>query len=156
MFSIGDTVCYPLHGVGKIIAIEDKEVCGRSSTYYVIQSVTQKMTILLPIETAESAGLRSVVSPDMYPKFLEYYKTAEVNIGDSNWNQRYRENMAKLRSGDLFSVIDVILCLTKRNSMRTLSSQERKMLLNARSVLSSELAESTGKSEQEIESAFIR
>ena len=154
MFSVGDTVCYPLHGVGTIEAIEEREVYDRTATYYVIRLTNTRMTALLPIETAEQVGLRSIIPAELYPKLLEYFKTAEADIGDSNWNQRYRENMEKLRKGDLFNVIDVILCLSKRNRMRALSSQERKMLSNARSILLAELAVATGKPADEIEKLF--
>ncbi len=154
MFSIGDTVCYPLHGVGTIEAIEERKVYDRTATYYVIRLTNTRMTALLPIETAESVGLRWVVSGEIYPDLVRYYKTTDADIGDSNWNQRYRDNMEKLRKGDPYSLIDVILCLTKRNRMRALSSQERKMLSNAKSILVAELAVATGLPGEEIEQVF--
>ena len=151
MFSIGDTVCYPLHGVGKIESIEDRQVLEKKATYYVIALNNTRMTAMLPVATAEEVGLRHIISPAECDKVIDYIKTANVGIGDPNWNQRYRDNMEKLRRGDPFSVIDVILCLTKRNRMRTLSSGERKMLSNAKSILVSEISAVTGKSVDDCE-----
>ena len=151
MFSIGDTVCYPLHGVGRIESIEDRQVLEKKATYYVIALNNTRMTAMLPVSTAAEVGLRHIISAAECDKVIDYLKTAEVGIGDSNWNQRYRDNMEKLRRGDPFNVIDVILCLTKRNRMRTLSSGERKMLSNAKSILVSEISAVSGKSIDECE-----
>lgn len=154
MFSVGDTVCYPLHGVGRIEAIEDRQVLGQTDMYYVIRLTNTRLTAMLPVNNAEAVGLRHIISPEECDELIRYYNTAEVNIGDSNWNQRYRDNMEKLRRGDPHSVIDVILCLRKRNMMRSLSSGERKMLSNARSILISEVVAVTGKPVDEVEKCF--
>ena len=151
MFSIGDIVCYPLHGVGKIEAIEEREVLNKSTTYYVISLANTRMTALLPVDSAEAVGLRPIISPDECTAIYDYYKTADPGIGSSNWNQRYRDNMEKLRKGDPRSVADVILCLAKRSLMRTLSSGERKMLSNARGILAAEIAAVTKRSLDEVE-----
>lgn len=155
MFSIGDTVCYPLHGVGRIESIEERQVLDKTATYYVISLNDTRMTALLPVDSAESVGLRHIIDPSECADINKYFKTAEADIGDSNWNQRYRDNMEKLRKGDLRSVIDVILCLTKRNKMRTLSSGERKMLSNAKSILTAEISAVSGKSSDEVERWFF-
>ena len=154
MFSIGETVCYPLHGVGTIEKIERNDVLGKSTLYYVIRLINTRMTAMLPVETAESVGLRTVVRAEECEALFDYYKTAEPCIGSPNWNQRYRENMEKLRLGDPKSVIDVILCRGKRNSVRTLSSGERKMLSNARNILATEVAVALGKTQAEVELFF--
>ncbi|MBR0136562.1 MAG: CarD family transcriptional regulator [Clostridia bacterium] len=155
MFSIGDTVCYPLHGVGKIESIEEQRVLDRTAVYYVIRLANTRMTASIPVDNAEAVGLRNIISASECSELKTYYKTARPEIGDSNWNQRYRDNMEKLRKGDPHSVIDVILCLTKRNTMRTLSSGERKMLSNARSILASEIAAATGREQSEVEKSFF-
>lgn len=155
MFSVGDTVCYPLHGVGIIESIEEHEVLNKTANYYVIRLTNTKMTALLPVDNAEYVGLRHIIDASECDELVSYYKTATADIGDSNWNQRYRDNMEKLRKGDLHNVIDVILCLSKRNTMRTLSSGERKMLSNAKNILSAEIAAVSGKNLDEVENWFF-
>lgn len=140
MFAVGDTVCYPLHGIGTIEAIEQTDVLGKTENCYLIRLSNTRMTAMLPVETAESLGLRTTITPGQCEELFEYYKTSEPCIGDSNWNQRYRDNMTKLKSGNPKDVIDVILCLGKRNSIRPLSSGEGKMLANAKSILFAEIA----------------
>lgn len=154
MFSLGDTVCYPLHGIGTIESIEARDVLGKTTTYYVIRLINTKLTAMLPVDTAESVGLRRIVTPEECEALFEYYRTADPCLGNSNWNQRYRENMDKLRQGDPKSVIDVMLCLDKRNSIRTLSSGERKMLSNAKAILCTEISVVLNKPVEEIEVMF--
>lgn len=156
MFSIGDTVCYPLHGVGKIESIEDRDVLEKTSTYYVISLMNTRMTALLPVESAESVGLRHIIDPSLCEELFDYIRTAKVDIGSSNWNQRYRDNMEKLRKGDPHSVIDVILCLSKRSRSKNLSSGERKMLSNAKAILSAEISAASGQSIDELEEELYK
>jgi Transcriptional regulators, similar to M. xanthus CarD len=156
MFSIGDTVCYPLHGVGTIESIEERSVLDKVSTYYVISLMNTRMTALLPVDSAEVVGLRSIIDPSLCDELYAYFRTADADIGSSNWNQRYRDNMEKLRKGDPHSVIDVILCLSKRGRIRSLSSGERKMLANAKAILAAEIAASSGRKIEEIESELYQ
>ncbi len=154
MFSIGDTVCYPLHGIGTIEAIEDRDVLGKTTTYYILRLINTKLTAMLPVDNAEAVGLRRIITPEECEKLFEYYRTTSPCLGSANWNQRYRENMEKLRTGNPETVIDVMLCLDKRNSIRTLSSGERKMLSNAKSILCTEIAVVLNKPIEEIEAMF--
>ncbi|MBR4435786.1 MAG: CarD family transcriptional regulator [Clostridia bacterium] len=154
MFEVGDTVCYPLHGIGTIQSIEKTEVLGRIETCYLIHLHNTRMTAMLPVETAESLGLRKTITPKECEKLFEYFKTAEPCIGNSNWNQRYRENMDKLKTGDPKGIVDVILCLGKRNTMRPLSSGEGKMLSNAKSILFTEIATVLNIGIDEVETRF--
>ena len=155
MFSIGDTVCYPLHGIGTIESIEERDVLGATTTYYVIRLINTKLTAMLPVDNSESVGLRMIITPVECEELFEYFKTADPCLGNANWNQRYRENMDKLRKGDPKSIVDVMLCLDKRNSIRTLSSGERKMLSNAKAILCTEISVVLGKPVGEIEAMLI-
>ena len=67
-----------------------------------------------------------------------------------NWNQRYRDNLAKLKGGDIYDVADVIKCLKRRDSLKGLSAGDRKMLITARQVLSAELSAASGRDIDEI------
>lgn len=151
MFSIGDIVCYPMHGIGTIEAIEDRDVLGVSSNYYIIRFVNNRMTAMIPVNTSERVGLRSIISTEECEKVIEYYLSAAPESGSDNWNQRYRDNLDKLREGDLYSIVDVILCLNVRHGGRGLSSGERKMLSTARSILITELAVVSGRETADVE-----
>lgn len=149
MFSIGDVVCYPMHGVGVVEAIQEQTILGETSRYYLLRFFEGRMTALVPVKTADSVGLRTLADADTCAKVVEFLKTEECSAESDNWNQRYRENLEKLKGGDILVVADVVKCLRKRERERGLSAGERKMFLTARQVLVAELAASTGHDEAE-------
>ena len=150
MFSVGDIICYPMHGVGVVEAIERHTVLGESGDYYSLRFTNGRMTALVPVATAEKVGLRSPVTADKCGEVIAYMQQ-EGQRGSDNWNQRYRENLDKMRSGDIFGVADVVKCLRLREAERGLSAGERKMLLMARSIIVAELATVTGRDSASIE-----
>lgn len=147
MFSIGDTVCYPMHGVGVIESVEERSILGESKRYYVMRFILGRMTAMIPVDSADSVGLRPLVSPEECERVAAYLKTPEVAEESTNWNQRYRDNMEKLKQGNLMLEAEVVKCLLSRDKKKGLSTGERKMLITARQVLVTELAVSTGKEE---------
>lgn len=148
MFSVGEKICYPMHGVGVIESIEERTVLGETQPYYVLRFISGRMTAMVPVRTAASVGLRAVIGEAECTKVLAFLQ-GDVCVENDNWNQRYRDNYTKLRGGDIYDVADVIKCLNKRESMKGLSAGERKMLLTARQVMLAELVTATGKSEEE-------
>ena len=149
MFQIGDLVCYPLHGVGVVEAIEERSLLGEQTQYYMLRFVMGRMTAMVPVATAESVGLRALVDEEVCAKVVDYLKSDDVMDESDNWNQRYRDNLDKLRIGDIFSVAEVVKCLIRRDREKGLSAGERKMYLTARQVLLAELTASSGKEEDE-------
>ena len=107
------------------------------------------MTAMVPVATAESVGLRALVDEEVCAKVVDYLKSDDVMDESDNWNQRYRDNLDKLRIGDIFSVAEVVKCLIRRDREKGLSAGERKMYLTARQVLLAELTASSGKEEDE-------
>lgn len=150
MFSIGDTVCYPMNGVCKIEAIETLSVQGESAEYYVLYLNNDRTKAMVPVDRAASIGLRKIIDADECNKIIEYYSTAVPDLGSSNWNQRFRDNSAKLHSGNLRQIVDVILSLTARNTSRSLSSSENRMFNSAWTMLVCELSVVMERSEEEI------
>lgn len=150
MFSVGDIICYPMHGVGVVEAIEHHTVLGESGDYYSLRFSNGRMTALVPVATAEKVGLRCPVTVDKCSDVIAYMQQ-EGDRGSDNWNQRYRENLDKMRSGDIFDVADVVKCLRLREAEKGLSAGERKMLLMARSIIVAELATVTGRDSASIE-----
>ena len=139
MFSVGDIICYPMHGVGVVEAIERHTVLGESGDYYSLRFTSGRMTALVPVATAEKVGLRSPIDASECDAVISYMQQ-EGQRGSDNWNQRYRENLDKLRSGSIYDVADVVKCLRLRDSEKGLSAGERKMLVMARGIIVSELA----------------
>lgn len=149
MFQLGDQICYPMHGVGVVEAIEERTVLGKQAQYYVLRFVVGKMTALVPVESAEQVGLRAIIPTNECDGVLHYLRQEPCRESE-NWNQRYRDNYAKLRGGNIYDVADVVKCLKRRDSEKGLSAGERKMLLTAWQVLCAELCTASGCGEDEL------
>ncbi len=149
MYEVGDKVCYPMHGVGVIEAIEEQSVLGETARYYMLRFSMGKMTAMIPVASAEQIGLRRLASRDVCDEVVAHLKDEDYQFESDNWNQRYRKNLDRLRNGDIFDVADVVKCLLRRDRDRGLSAGERKMYLTARQVLAAELAAAYGKEECE-------
>ncbi len=139
MFSVGDLVSYPMHGVGVVEAIDEQHILGGVGVYYSLRFVNGKMTALVPVATAEQVGLRPLTSEQDCKKIIDYMRS-DGDRGSDNWNQRYRENLEKLRTGTIINIADVVKCLELRESEKKLSSGEKKMLVMAKAMLLCEIA----------------
>ena len=149
MFQIGDMVCYPMHGVGQIEDVQDQTVLGETAQYYLLRFVMGRMTAMVPVSSAEAVGLRKLVCQADCEQVIAFLTEDGCSDESENWNQRYRDNLNKLRVGDIFGVADVVKCLIHRDREKGLSAGERKMYLTARQVLLAELSASSGKEESE-------
>ncbi len=149
MFQIGESVCYPMHGVGVVEGIEEKNVLGETTQYYVLRFFASRLTAMVPVEGAQGVGLRRVIDAQQCERVLQYMHDEPCEESD-NWNQRYRDNLAKLKGGDIFDVADVVKCLKKRDMQKGLSAGDRKMLITARQVLVAELSAASGRDIDEL------
>ncbi len=138
MFCVGDKVVYPTHGAGVIEAIEEKRILGKKKLYYIMRTMTGNMTLMIPTDNGEQTGIRSLISRDEAKKVLEYFKNSPIEP-DHSWNQRQRENMSKIKSGDIYQVLDVLKELMYRDRTKGLSTSERKLLNSASQIALSEL-----------------
>ncbi|MCL0068038.1 CarD family transcriptional regulator [Peptococcaceae bacterium] len=138
MFKVGDKVTYPMHGAGIIEAIEEREILGEKREYYVLRLPISDMKVMIPVNKTNNIGLREVIDEDGIKRVIGILSGDTTNMS-TNWNRRYRANMEKIKSGDIFEVAEVVRNLIKREMERGLSSGERKMLENARQILISEL-----------------
>lgn len=143
MFQIGDYVCYPMHGVGTVESIEEQTVLGETSKYYLLRFTYNRMTAMIPVSNADAVGLRSLSSYDECMEAIRFLQDDSTLVESDNWNQRYRENLDKLRNGNIFDVAHVVKALMKRDKEKGLSAGERKMYQTARQVLVAELSIST-------------
>lgn len=138
MYKIGDQIAHPLHGAGTISAIESRRINGTNRDYYLMHIPVGDMTVMIPTETCTIIGIRPVIDSARAEAILASIPDIEVS-DNSNWNKRYRENMLRLKSGDLLEVAAVIKSLVYRDNERGLSTGERKMLHSAKQIFISEL-----------------
>ncbi len=150
MFNIGDNIVYPMHGAGTISSIEEKEILGEKQQYYIIKMPGEVM-VMVPTAKAEAMGVRNVIDENSANKVLQVLEKDETEMSN-NWNKRYRENLDKMKTGNIYEVADVVRNLSfKQKEKGTLSTGEKKMLLNAKQILVSELVLAEHSSKEEIE-----
>lgn len=150
MFSIGDRIAHPLHGAGVITGIEQQRVNGVNRQYYQFQLPTGGMHVLLPVDHCDEIGIRPIITAEEADVLMSRLGGIETEV-TQNWNRRYRENMLRIRSGDLLEVATVIKGLMIRDAEKGLSTGERKMLRSAKQILISELVLAKGRSYEEVE-----
>lgn len=138
MFAIGDKVVYPMHGAGIIENIEDQQVLGETRSYYILHIPYGNMQVMVPVENSEQVGVRPIVSADKVNAVYALLREESTEM-DDNWNRRFRENMEKLKSGDIFEVAEVVRNLIRVDRIKKLSTGEKKMLANAKQILISEI-----------------
>lgn len=150
-YHIGDKILYPMHGAGEIVDIEEKELLGEVKSYYVLKLPAGDMKIMLMADKLEEIGVRDVISKDTAYKVIDKFAEKEAEDDEANWNKRYRDNMARIKTGDIFEVLSVTKSLVIRDIKKGLSTGERKMLNNVKQILFSELMLATKKSCEELE-----
>lgn len=156
-FNVGDNAVYPGYGVGKITAIETKEIMGLKKTFYSIQILDSGMKILVPLDNVESVGLRPIISKEEAGKVIEILKETEVKIDNQTWNRRYREYLEKIKTGSVYEIAEVLRDLFLLKVDKELSFGERKMLDTARTLLMKELTLATTQEElgkEEVKAIF--
>jgi len=153
LYSVGDKVVYPHHGAGKIMKIEQKEVLGQQRDYLTIQILHNDMTVMVPVENADRAGLRKVIESDVVERVLEVLRGDPTKM-PKNWSRRYKHNRDKLKTGDIFEVAEVVRNLAIRHADKGLSTGEKQMFSKAKKILASELMYARDFAEEEA-NAFL-
>lgn len=149
MFDKGDRVVYPNHGAGTIVDVEVKEILGEEKKYYIMELPIGEMRVMIPVHKVEEIGIRDVIDEDEAENVFHLLK-GEKSKMSQNWNRRYRANQEKLKTGDIYEVVEVVRNLTIRDMEKGLSTGEKKMLSNARKILISELVLAKDMSEEEV------
>ena len=148
MYKVGDKVVYPHHGAGKIMKIEETEIRGRRREYLTIQILHNDMTVMVPVDSADRAGLRRVVNADKIDAVLDVLHGDPTKM-PKNWSRRYKHNRDKLKTGDIFEVAEVVRNLAIRHSDKGLSTGEKQMFSKAKKILASELMYARNLSEED-------
>ncbi|MFA5527492.1 MAG: CarD family transcriptional regulator [Peptostreptococcales bacterium] len=138
MFNVGDKVVYPMHGAGIIEEIEEKIVLGEARKYYVLRIPIGDMKVMVPLDNIEGVGIRNIIDDIEVKSVFDLLRQGPSSMPE-NWNRRYRDNMDKLKSGDVYEVATVVRNLMIADNNKGLSTGEKKMLSNAKQILTSEL-----------------
>lgn len=125
-FKIDDFVVYPAHGVGRVIGIETQTVVGMKLEVYVISFTQDKMTLRVPLQKAKSTGLRGLSNQRIVDDALKTL-TGRARIKRAMWSRRAQEYEAKINSGDLISIAEVVRDLHRNTDQPEQSYSERQL-----------------------------
>ena len=156
MFVVGDLVVYPTQGVGKIERIDQKVIGEVSCAFYIVRILNNDITLMVPVGNAGNVGLRALTSIDHARNILNRFADHSPFPGytGQNWNRRYREYTERLKSSRLTDVADVLHELLLIGRGKELSFGERRLLEQAMSLVSGELAIVLSDSEQTVREAI--
>jgi len=149
VFRIGDKVVHPRHGAAVVEDLVELERFGEQRVYVKLR-LPHGLTLMVPVESTEQVGLRGVVSRDELDEVFDLLRGDEGRT-PVLWGKRYRANLAKLISGDIYHVAEVVRNLSLRERGKGLSSAEKRMLSKAREILISELTFVVGSTEENAE-----
>jgi len=147
-FSINDYVVYPSHGVGKIAGIEEQDILDVKLELFVIDFEKDKMTLRVPTAKVVSVGLRLLSSPELVAKAMTTLK-GRARVKRAMWSRRAQEYEAKINSGDLISIAEVVRDLHRNDEQREQSYSERQLYEAALERLSREVAVVNGVDEMQ-------
>ena len=138
-FKANEFVVYPAHGVGQILAIEEQEIAGAKLELFVINFMKDKMTLRVPTAKVANVGMRKLSEPALVKKALETLK-GRARVKRTMWSRRAQEYEAKINSGDLVSISEVVRDLYRSESQPEQSYSERQLYEAALDRLSREIA----------------
>jgi len=143
MFGVGDKAFYPAHGVGIIEKIESKECNGTKECFYVLKIMDSGMTVTIPKSKVQSVGLRHLTPKERIEEVFSVLKrNGDERVVKTHipWNRRQRDYYAKLKSGSIFELAQILKELTYLQSHKTLSFGEKKLLEHVKKLIIKEIA----------------
>jgi len=144
VYEVGDKVVYPHHGAGTVVKKEQRD----KREYLTIQIAHKDMTVMIPTDSADRAGLRSVISEEAVEEVIAVLQ-GDGSKMPKNWNRRFKHNRDKMKTGDIFELAEVVRNLAQRDQEKGLSTGEKQMFSNAKRILASELMFAKGMEEEE-------
>ena len=138
MFKVGDYAVCPGHGVGKICDIEDRDFGGEKKSFYVVEVISNSMKVMVPTDSRD--GIRGLVSQEDVRQVYRLLRNHDVKVDNSTWNRRYREYMAKIKTGSLKEIAEVLRDLFLLKGKKGLSFGEKKMLEQCKNLLAEEIS----------------
>lgn len=147
MFELGDYVVYPGHGVGQVIDRADKEVKGEVLSTISVKIVSNGMKMIVP---QGKSPLRSLITEKEINDVFNLLQDKDVNPSRETWNRRHREYMAKINTGSVLEIADVLRSLLVLKYSKKLSFGEKKMVELCKDLLVKEIAITSGAPEKEV------
>ncbi|GAC1504135.1 MAG: hypothetical protein NVS2B1_13900 [Bradyrhizobium sp.] len=138
-FKTNEFVVYPAHGVGQILAIEEQEIAGARLELFVINFIKDKMTLRVPTAKVANVGMRKLSEPALVKRALETLK-GRARVKRTMWSRRAQEYEAKINSGDIVAIAEVVRDLYRSESQPEQSYSERQLYEAALDRLSREIA----------------
>jgi CarD family transcriptional regulator len=154
VFALNEHVVYPIQGVGEIKAIEKRPFRDQQVLYYDIYFETPDMTVMVPVENAETIGLRKIVSSKDALKALELLNK-EYEQANTDWKTRNQQNLDLLKKGTISDIAQVVKTLYDRSTSKELPIQERKLFDNASKLLIDEISLALKKSKKDSETMIF-
>jgi CarD family transcriptional regulator len=138
-FKTNEFVVYPAHGVGRIVGIEEQEIAGMSLELFVINFEKEKLTLRVPTGKLQSVGMRKLADDDIVKRAMEILK-GRARIKRTMWSRRAQEYVAKINSGDLISIAEVVRDLYRSEAQPEQSYSERQLYEDALDRMAREIA----------------
>lgn len=150
MLAVGTCVIYPMHGGARITGIDEHEYDGKKTKYYILTTLCNKMTVSVPVESAERLGMRMVAKPSVAVKIAAaLHEQPDVQkIKSVSWNRRLQLYIDKLKTGDILEVARIYKVLKILDGMKKISVGERRLLRTSKSIIISELMLMNNESEE--------
>jgi CarD family transcriptional regulator len=139
-FKVGDKAVHPAHGVGEVTAIEEREIGGTKTTFYILRILDNGMKVMVPTSAATQVGLRSIMSDTEADGILSTMRAREVAVDVQPWSRRFRVYTEMIKSGSAIEIAKVLRDMNRLKFDKELSFGERRLLDQARSLLLKELA----------------
>ena len=143
MYEVGDKVVYPHHGAGTVVRKEERD----EREYLTIQIIHNDMTVMIPSDSADRAGLRKVIGEETVEEVLGVLGGDGTKM-PKNWNRRFKHNRDKMKTGDIFELAEVVRNLAQRDQEKGLSTGEKQMYTRAKKILASEFMYALDKDEE--------
>jgi CarD family transcriptional regulator, regulator of rRNA transcription len=153
-YQVNQEIVYPLQGVGKITAIEEKDFKGNPLLYYIVYLEVTDMTVMIPVDKADELGIRAIVSKNESSKALKLISEEHEPI-TADWKMRYQMNLDLLKSGSVMDIATVVRTLYHRSKIKELPILERKLFDSALKLLVDEVSFSLEKSKDEVENLIF-
>ena len=153
-YELGQEIVYPLQGVGRIQAIEERTFRSETLLYYIVYLEVSDMTVMVPVDRADELGIRAIVPKKQAQEALTLISEDYEPI-PTDWKLRYQMNLDLLKSGSVTDIATVVRALYHRSKVKELPILERKLYDNALKLLIDEVSSSLGKGKAEVESMIF-
>jgi len=148
MFAIGEYAVCPGDGVGQVCDIEEKDISGEKMSFYKVRIISNGMTVMVP--TSSTNGIRGLVDNGEINNVYQLLNDHDVHVDNSTWNRRNRDYLAKIKTGSIIEIADVLRALFLLKEKKNLSFGEKKLLEQCREMIAEEISLSGGGHPKEV------